>query len=212
MDCHSASTAHWLRMALESHYSWWRRRCPTWDPMERWTLWRKQAKMGLSTICVSFHWHADVTEWERLVYRYQHITLAITKRATQLLHQVKLFKLNLRLVLPNSYGHSAHRTEHPSYLYQDYSRKYFPTFNDSECDQLFHNLAVIFNRARVKSSIFLPHFVDLQAVIISFKLGVRAQSTLVPFGGPGSAPVLQTILLLSPNSAVSRHDTRKNPC
>lgn len=78
----------------------------------------------------------------------------------------------------------------------------FLTFNDSECDHGLSDMVSMFHPARVSSSILLPHIVDLQAVISPFKQGVGASCTLGPFLWPTGTPVLQTALLLSPNSAV----------
>lgn len=57
----------------------------------------------------------------------------------------------------------------------------FLTFNNSECDHSFSDLSSMFHPAIVSSSILLPHVIDLQAVIASFKLGVGASCALGPF-------------------------------
>lgn len=74
------------------------------------------------------------------------------------------------------------------------------TFNDSEHDQHFDNLVWIFHGAREKSCFLFLHVVDLQAVISSIKLVVRALDPLGPFGWPASTHMLYTTLILSPNS------------
>lgn len=77
----------------------------------------------------------------------------------------------------------------------------FLTFHDSERDCGYTHLVPVIHRARVSSSILLLHAVDLQAVLASLKLVVRALSSLGILGHPGS-PELQAVLLLSPYSAV----------
>lgn len=78
----------------------------------------------------------------------------------------------------------------------------FLTFYDSERDSGYTHLAPIIHRARVSSSILLLHAVDLQAVVASLKLVVRALSSLGLLGHKGRAPELQAVLFLSPYSAV----------
>lgn len=78
----------------------------------------------------------------------------------------------------------------------------FLTVHDSERDCGYTLLATVIHRARVSSSILLLQAVDLQAVVASLKLVVRALSSLGLLGHPGGAPELQAILLLSPYSTV----------
>lgn len=60
----------------------------------------------------------------------------------------------------------------------------------------------VFHPAEVTSSILLPDAVDLQAAVASEKPGVEAANALGPSGDPAVPPVLQTRLVLSPDSAV----------
>lgn len=78
----------------------------------------------------------------------------------------------------------------------------FLTFHDSERDCGNSPVAPVIHRARVSSSILLSHTVDLQAVVTSLELIVRALYSLGLLGHPGGAPELQAVLLLSPYSAV----------
>lgn len=78
----------------------------------------------------------------------------------------------------------------------------FLTFHDSERDCGYTPLAPVLHHAKVSSSILLLHAVDLQAIVASLKLVVRALSSLGLPGHPGRAPELQAVLLLSPYSAV----------
>ena len=81
----------------------------------------------------------------------------------------------------------------------------FITWNDSEHDLGYINSAsLLLHPAGVKSSILLPHSEDLQAVVVSFKLGLGASYGLHPFLWPARAPQLHPALLLSPDGAVVR--------
>lgn len=82
----------------------------------------------------------------------------------------------------------------------------FLTFHDSECDCGCPPVAPVINHARVSSSILLSHAVDLQAVVATPKLIVRALNSLGLLGHPGRAPELQAVPLLSPYSAVDGCD------
>ncbi len=107
-------------------------------------------------------------------------------------------------------GHNAenpHLNKDSQNIWSFETVRYVLTLKDPENDLVLGKLISVLHPAAVNSSILLPQVADLQAVIASFKLQVGASCTLglCPVG----PPVLQAILLLSPDSAVDGGVTNK---